>query len=141
MYHLTKKKGGWERRGLLTQIEATHEDKFVVHYEQLLMMSPKEDRIVACSVKRLENILRSFGEIERPQGEVLEAGLDLGGNVDPAGVVVGMTEDLDVPVQSFESMFGVLCVIPCLSISKLITFQRCKIRTHTSESTADVGIG
>ena len=126
---------------LLTQIETTHEDKFVVHYEQLLMMSPKEDAIVAGSVERLDNILRSFGEIERPQGEILEAGLNLGGNVDPAGEVIGMTEDLDVRMQSFESMFGVLCVIPCLSISKLISSQRCKIITHTSESTADVGIG
>jgi hypothetical protein len=69
---------------------------------------PIQHHIVAGAVQRRQSVFGELGEVKGPQGEVLEARLKLCFDVISGWMVVRVSEDLDIRVQSLQCMFGML---------------------------------
>lgn len=75
------------------------------------MVGPEEDHIIGGAVEGLDCIAWNLGKING--SELLQVGqtrLKICGGAVGCRVVVGVSEDLDVRVESFEGMFGVLLI-------------------------------
>lgn len=93
---------------LLTAIKTSHEGNFAVDGTQLLVMGPEEDHVVTGTIQGLDGIVRDLIQAETSELQVGEAALDLRRDIHARGVVVGVSEDLDVGVKSLEHGLGVL---------------------------------
>jgi hypothetical protein len=94
-------------------------------------MGKVQNDVPSCAIQALEGILRRSREVEGLQAEILQAGvevLEAGHEAVAGNVMVGVAEDLDVGMQGFEGVLGVLW-LSALS-------QAClKIDEHTIEFT------
>ena len=79
-----------------------------------LLMGPVQNVLLSSAVETLQSILRGPGEVKRLEAKVLQAGLDTLQTRDKcvaAHVVVRVPENLDVGVERFQGMLGVLWIV------------------------------
>lgn len=91
-------------------VKTAHERDLVVDQAQLLVVSPEEHNVVVGTVEGLKGVSGHLGQAEGAERQVLEASLDLGGDVLAGRGVVRVSEHLDVLVKGLEGMLGVLRV-------------------------------
>lgn len=90
-----------------THIETTHKADSAVHNTQLLMMGPIEDTVAELSIDRSQGAGGGLCKVSRPvtlQRQSREARDNLLG----VRCVIGMSEDLDILVETLEGVFRVL---------------------------------
>jgi hypothetical protein len=90
-----------------THIQTAHERDLSINETQLFMVSPVEDDIVVHAVQCMQCIIPDIRQLERLQGEILDAGQDLRLDNLSTESMIRMTEDGDVGMQCLESFFGV----------------------------------
>ncbi|KUI63669.1 hypothetical protein VM1G_12024 [Cytospora mali] len=91
-------------------VETAHKGNLVVDQAQLLVVGPEKHDIVVGTVEGLQRVPRHLGQAEGAESQVLETGLELGGDVLAGRCVVRVAEHLDVLVESLKGMLGVLRV-------------------------------
>jgi hypothetical protein len=77
-------------------------------------MRPVQHGVLGSAVETLEHILGRSGEVECLQTKVLQARVDFLEPLDDvvtAWVVVRMPKDLDIRMEGFQGMFGVLASV------------------------------
>lgn len=100
----------WVRVGVVSakaHIEAAHKCHLSVDKAQLFMMSPVEHHIVLHPVQGLYGILGGLGKVERVEGQVPK-GLKGSLCIVSVGMMIGVSEHLDVWVESLQGVLGVL---------------------------------
>ena len=95
-------------RSSLTHIKSAHKGNSVVYKAQLLVMGPEQDDVIARAVQTLEGIRSQLGDAEGIHGEPREPSDKVVFDVMTAGIVIRVTEDLDIGVKSLQM---VLCVL------------------------------
>jgi hypothetical protein len=92
----------------LTHVEAAHEGDLLVYDAKFFVMGPEEHDVITGSVDGLDGIAAEFGQVEDVQREIPKLLSEVFLDVAAAWDMIRVAEDLDVGMQSFQCMFGVL---------------------------------
>ncbi len=87
------------RVGELTQIKAAHESNLGIDDAQLLMVCPEQHHIIAGAIQGLQGIASELGQVQTAQGQVFEAGFDIGRDVGARHNVIRVPKHFDIGMQ------------------------------------------
>ena len=97
----------------LTHVESSHKCQFIIDEKKLFMMRPVQNNVIGHAVDGANGILSCLGQVK--VGKIAKGLFKFRRDIIAVWDMIWMSENVDIWMEGFKSMFRVLYGVSCRS--------------------------